>query len=152
MKKLLTVALLGIMAQGTWAQIERTEAFRAKYQLKEVVVMSRHIAAPNVTGSDVPSTMSPIILKDKLRGELGYRNIIVTDAISMGAITNQYTTAQAAVGSILAGVDIVLDPRNYVEAFDAVIAAVNDGTISEERINQSVRRILKLKKQMANRR
>ena len=56
------------------------------------------------------------------------------------------------MGSILAGVDIVLDPRNYVEAFDAVIAAVNDGTISEERINQSVRRILKLKKQMANRR
>jgi beta-N-acetylhexosaminidase len=92
--------------------------------------------------------MSPIILQDKLRGELGYRNIIVTDAISMGAITNQYTTAQAAVGSILAGSDIVLDPRNYVEAFDAVMAAVADGTISEERINQSVRRILTLKLQM----
>ena len=138
----------------TWAEMQQCEmvTFRAGIEWGCQLIMTAHIAAPNVTGSDVPSTMSPIILKDKLRGELGYRNIIVTDAISMGAITNQYTTAQAAVGSILAGVDIVLDPRNYVEAFDAVIAAVNDGTISEERINQSVRRILKLKKQMANRR
>ena len=138
----------------TWVEMQQCEmvTFRAGIAWGCQLIMTAHIAAPNVTGSDVPSTMSPIILKDKLRGELGYRNIIVTDAISMGAITNQYTTAQAAVGSILAGVDIVLDPRNYVEAFDAVIAAVNDGTISEERINQSVRRILKLKKQMANRR
>ena len=138
----------------TWAEMQQCEmvTFRAGIAWGCQLIMTAHIAAPNVTGSDVPSTMSPIILKDKLRGELGYRNIIVTDAISMGAITNQYTTAQAAVGSILAGVDIVLDPRNYVEAFDAVIAAVNDGTISEERINQSVRRVLKLKKQMANRR
>ena len=140
--------------QKTWAEMMDCEmvTFRAGIAWGCQLIMTAHIAAPNVTGSDVPSTMSPIILKDKLRGELGYRNIIVTDAISMGAITNQYTTAQAAVGSILAGVDIVLDPRNYVEAFDAVIAAVNDGTISEERINQSVRRVLKLKKQMANRR
>jgi beta-N-acetylhexosaminidase len=66
----------------------------------------------------------------------------------MGAITNQYSTAEAAVGSILAGVDIVLDPSNYVVAFEAVMAAIDNGTITEERINQSVRRILKLKRQM----
>jgi beta-N-acetylhexosaminidase len=92
--------------------------------------------------------MSPIILQDKLRGELGYQNIIITDGMEMGAITQQYTSAEAAVGSILAGVDIVLGPRNFTEAFDAVMAAVNKGTISEERINQSVRRILKLRKGM----
>ena len=134
----------------TWDEMLQCEmvTFRAGIKWGCQLIMTAHIAAPNVTGSDVPSTMSPIILQDKLRGELGYRNIIVTDAISMGAITNQYTTAQAAVGSILAGSDIVLDPRNYVEAFDAVMAAVADGTISEERINQSVRRILTLKMQM----
>lgn len=134
----------------TWDEMMQCEmvTFRAGIKWGCQLIMTAHIAAPNVTGSDVPSTMSPIILQDKLRGELGYRNIIVTDAISMGAITNQYTTAQAAVGSILAGSDIVLDPRNYVEAFDAVMAAVADGTISEERINQSVRRILTLKLQM----
>jgi hypothetical protein len=78
--------------------------------------------------------------------ELQEVTIIITDAISMGAITNQYSNAEAAVGSIMAGADIVLDPRSYVEAFDAVFNAVNNGTITEERINQSVRRVLKLKR------
>lgn len=63
-------------------------------------------------------------------------------------VGQQYTSAEAAVGSIQAGVDIVLGPRYFTEAFDAVMAAVNNGTISEERINQSVRRILKLRKEM----
>ena len=112
------------------------------------LIMTAHIGAPNVTGSDVPSTMSPVILQNKLRGELGYKNIIITDGMEMGAITQQYTSAQAAVGSILAGVDIVLGPRYFTEAFDAVMEAVRNGTIPEERINQSVRRILKLRMSM----
>ena len=82
-----------------------------------------------------------------MRGELGYRNIIITDAMEMGAITQQYTCAEATVGCILAGVDIVLGPQNFVQAFDAVIDAVEKGVITEERLNQSVRRILMLKKQ-----
>lgn len=132
----------------TWEQMKDCEmvTFRAGIQWGCQLIMTAHIAVPNVTGTDVPSTMSSVILQNKLRGELGYQNIIVTDAISMGAITNQYSTAEAAVGSIQAGVDIVLDPRNFVEAFDAVMDAVSKGAISEERINQSVRRILKLKK------
>lgn len=132
----------------TWEQMKDCEmvTFRAGIQWGCQLIMTAHIAVPNVTGTDVPSTMSSVILQNKLRGELGYQNIIVTDAISMGAITNQYSTAEAAVGSIQAGVDIVLDPRNFVEAFDAVMDAVSKGAISEDRINQSVRRILKLKK------
>jgi beta-N-acetylhexosaminidase len=139
----------------TWDEMLQCEmvTFKAGIAWGCQLIMTAHIAAPNVTGAgatgaDVPSTMSPVILQDKLRGELGYQNIIVTDAISMGAITNQYSTAEAAVGSILAGVDIVLDPSNYVVAFEAVMAAIDNGTITEERINQSVRRILKLRKQM----
>ena len=64
-----------------------------------------------------------------------------------GAITQHYTSAEAAVGSIKAGVDIVLGPRDFMEAVDSVVEAVNNGTISEDRIDQSVRRILKLKKE-----
>lgn len=109
--------------------------------------MTAHIGTPNVTGSDIPATMSSLILQDKLRGELGYQNIIVTDGMEMGAITQQYTSPEAAIGSILAGADIVLGPQNFIEAFDAVVKAVENGTISEQRINQSVRRILKLKNQ-----
>ena len=69
-----------------------------------------------------------------------------------GAITQHYTSAEAAVGSIKAGVDIVLGPRDFMEAFDAVMEAVNNGTISEDRIDQSVRRILKLKKEKSGKR
>ncbi len=132
----------------TWDEMKTCEmvTFKAGIEWGCQLIMTAHIGAPKVTGSDIPSTMSPIILQDKLRGELGYQNIIITDGMEMGAITQQYTSAEAAVGSIQAGVDIVLGPRYFTEAFDAVMAAVKNGTISEDRINQSVRRILKLKK------
>ncbi len=133
--------------QKTWAEMMDCEmvTFKAGIQWGCQLIMTAHIGAPKVTGTDVPSTMSSVILQDKLRGELGYQNIVITDGMEMGAITQQFSSAEAAVGSIQAGVDIVLGPKNLVEAFDAVIAAVNNGTISEERINQSVRRILKLR-------
>ena len=138
--------------QKTWDEMRDCEmvTFRAGIQWGCQMIMTAHIGAPNVTGSDIPSTMSSIILQDKLRGELGHRNIIITDGMEMGAITQQYTSAEAAVGSIQAGVDIVLGPRYFTEAFDAVVAAVQAGTISEERINQSVRRILKLRKEISS--
>ena len=131
----------------TWDEMLSCEmtTFKAGIRWGCQLIMTAHIAAPNVTGSDIPSTMLSVILQDKLRRELGYQNIIITDAMEMGAITQQYTCAQAAVGCIQAGVDIVLGPQNLVEAFDAVIQAVKTGVITEERINQSVRRILKLK-------
>ena len=133
--------------QKTWTEMMDCEmvTFKAGIKWGCQLIMTAHIGAPKITGSDIPSTMSPVILQDKLRGELGYQNIIITDGMEMGAITQQYSSAEAAVSSIQAGVDIVLGPKNLVEAFDAVIDAVNKGTISEEHINQSVRRILKLK-------
>ena len=133
--------------QKTWEEMMDCEmvTFKAGIKWGCQLIMTAHIGAPNVTGSDIPSTMSSVILQDKLRGELGYQNIIITDGMEMGAITQQYSSAEAAVKSIQAGVDIVLGPKNLVEAFDAVIDAVNKGSISEERINQSVRRILKMR-------
>ena len=128
-----------------FAPVADVNTFKAGIKWGCQLIMTAHIGAPNVTGSDIPSTMSSVILQDKLRGELGYQNIIITDGMEMGAITQQYSSAEAAVKSIQAGVDIVLGPKNLVEAFDAVIDAVNKGTISEERINQSVRRILKIR-------
>ena len=131
----------------TWEEMLSCEmiTFKAGIQWGCQLIMTAHIAAPNVTGLDIPSTMSSVVLQEKLRGELGYRNIIITDGMEMGAITQQYSSGEAAVGSILAGVDIVLGPQNFIEAFDAVMEAVHNGTITEDRINQSVRRILRLK-------
>ena len=134
----------------TWDEMLTCEliTFKAGIEWGTQLIMTAHIAAPNVTGTDVPATMSPLILQDKLRGELGYQNLIITDAMEMGAITRQYTNGEAAVGTLLAGADIVLGPQNFVEAFDAVVRAVQDGVLTEQRIDQSVRRVLKLKKQI----
>ena len=132
----------------TWDEMMGCEmiTFKAGIQWGTQLIMTAHIATPNVTGSNIPATMSSVILQDKLRGELGYQNIIITDGMEMGAITQQYNNAEASVGTLQAGADIILGPQNFVDAFDAVIKAVEDGTLTEERINQSVRRILKLKK------
>ena len=136
-----------VQSLKTWDEMNQCEmvTFRAGIQWGCQLIMTAHIAVPNVTGTNIPSTLSSVVLQDKLRGELGYQNIIITDGMEMGAITMHYTSGEAAVGSIKAGVDIVLGPRDFTEAFDAVIAAVNNGTLSEERINQSVRRILTLR-------
>ena len=137
----------------TWDEMLDCEmiTFKAGIQWGAQLIMTAHIGTPNVTGSDVPATMSPVILQDKLRRELGYQNIIVTDAMEMGAITQQYSNAEAAVGTLQAGADIVLGPQNFVGAFDAVVKAVEDGVLTEQRIDQSVRRILRLKRQISNR-
>ena len=134
----------------TWDEMLGCEmiTFKAGIQWGCQLIMTAHIGTPNVTGSEIPATMSSVILQDKLRRELGYKNIIITDAMEMGAITKQYTNAEATVGCIQAGVDIVLGPQNFVQAFDAVVKAVEDGRLTEQRIDQSVRRILKLKKQI----
>ena len=131
----------------TWDEMMNCEmiTFKAGIEWGCQLIMTAHIAAPKVTGTEMPATMSSVILQDKLRGVLGYRNIIITDAMEMGAITQQYSSAEAAVGCIEAGADIVLGPQNFIEAFDAVVKAVEDGIITKERLDQSVRRILRLK-------
>ena len=137
-----------VQSLKSWEEMKDCEmvTFKAGIQWGCQLIMTAHIAVPKVTHSDIPSTLSSVVLQDKLRGELGYQNIIITDGMEMGAITKHYSSGEAAVRSIQAGVDIVLGPKDFIEAFDAVMAAVEAGTITEDRINQSVRRILKLKK------
>lgn len=132
----------------TWDEMARCEMipFKAGIAAGTELIMTAHIAAPNVTGSDIPSTMSSVILQEKLRGELGYKGIIVTDAIEMGAITQKYTPAEAAIETVKAGVDIVLLPADYTKAVDGIIKAVDNGTLDEKKIDESVYRILSLKK------
>jgi beta-N-acetylhexosaminidase len=105
--------------------------------------MAAHIAAPAVTGSDLPATLSPAILTDKLRGELGFEGLVITDALEMGAITKQYSSGEAAVLALLAGADLLLCPLNLCEAFDAVVEAVQAGRISESRLDERLYSISK---------
>ncbi|MBE5816701.1 MAG: glycoside hydrolase family 3 protein [Clostridiales bacterium] len=109
------------------------------------MVMVGHVATPNINGDMIPATMSYNMVTTVLRGQLGFEGIVITDALDMGAITNNYTSAEAAVNVIKAGCDILLLPANHVGAIEGVISAVENGDISIERIDESVYRILKLK-------
>ncbi len=109
------------------------------------MVMVAHISVPQVTGDDTPASLSEEIVTNKLRNELGYDGIIITDSMEMGAIADIYSSAEAAVKAFSAGVDIILMPENYEDAFNGILEAYNEGIISEERINESLKRIIKLK-------
>ena len=111
-------------------------------------IMAAHISAPRVTGDDTPASLSKTMITDILRGQMGYDGIVVTDAMNMGAVTEQYTSAQAAVKALQAGADLVLMPEDFQEAYQGVLDAVKDGTLSEQRINESVTRIVKVKVHM----
>ena len=111
-------------------------------------VMAGHIVVPGVTEEGVPASLSHIMLTEILRGELGFQGIIVTDALSMGAVTGLYSSEEAAVQAILAGADLLLMPADFHAAYNAVLDAVENGTISRERLDESLRRIILLKLRM----
>lgn len=107
--------------------------------------MVGHISFPNIIGDDTPASLSSVIIKGLLRKELGYEGIVITDAMNMGAIIQQYSSAEAAVKAIQAGADIVLMPANFREAYTGVLNAVEEGILTEERLNESVARIIRTK-------
>ena len=108
-------------------------------------VMVGHIAAPNVTGDLTPASLSGTMITGYLRGELGFTGLVITDSMAMHGVTDAYSSGDAAIAAIEAGVDIILMPEVLSEAFDAVVAAVENGTISEARLNESVYRVLQYK-------
>lgn len=105
-------------------------------------VMVSHMTAPDI--DNVPCSVSEKVMS-MLRNDLGFENIIITDAQNMGAITSLYAPGEAAVAAIKAGADMVLMPENLSDAFERLRFAVYVGDIPEERIDKSVLRILKIK-------
>ncbi|MCC8196782.1 MAG: glycoside hydrolase family 3 protein [Ruminococcus sp.] len=108
------------------------------------LVMVGHISVPQVTGDDTPASLSATMISI-LRDDLGFDGLIITDSMQMEAITDRYTSAEAAVMAIQAGVDIILMPDNLENAANGIIEAVENGEISEERIAESVLKILETK-------
>ena len=98
----------------------------------------------------MPCSLSPEMLTDILRNDLGYEGIVITDALNMGAIVNDYPAGEASVRALEAGADMLLMPQNFEEAYQAVYAAVQEGSISEDRLNQSVSRIIRTKLAIAS--
>lgn len=119
--------------------------FKAGIEAGVDMVMIGHISVPAITGSDIPASLSEQIITGCLREELGYQGIVVTDSMSMGAIVNTYTSADAAVRALQAGCDMLLMPQDFQAARQAVLDAVKDSVLSEERLDESLRRIFRVK-------
>lgn len=119
--------------------------FQAGIEAGVDFVMVSHATAPALDDNNVPSSLSRKVITDTLRGELGFQGVIITDALNMTAITDYYTPEEAAVMAIEAGADMLLMPEDFEKAYEAVLAAVQEGKITEERIDQSLERIYRVK-------
>ena len=119
--------------------------FKAGMDAGAHLVMVGHVSAPNLTGDNTPCSLSAEVITNLLRGELGYNGIVITDAMDMSAITEYYDSGEAAVMALKAGADMILMPEDFEAAYEGVLTAVRDGVISEEQINESLRRIYRVK-------
>ncbi|MGD1010611.1 MAG: glycoside hydrolase family 3 N-terminal domain-containing protein [Candidatus Aminicenantales bacterium] len=109
-------------------------------------VMTSHLFVPALDPTpNLPATLSPAILTGVLRKKLGFRGLIVTDAMEMAGITNSFSPGDAALRAVLAGADIVLLPPEPARVAEYLAAAGRDGKIPAQRIDESVRRILEAK-------
>lgn len=118
--------------------------FQAGIEAGASMIMVGHITLPNVT-EEIPATLSHDIVTGILREEMKYNGIIITDSMAMNAIANWYSSDEAAVKAIQAGCDMILMPYQLESAVNGIETAVNSGDITEERIEESVLRILKAK-------
>jgi beta-glucosidase-like glycosyl hydrolase len=119
--------------------------FKAGIKAGVKAVMTAHIALPKIDPVKRPSTLSPVMMTEILRGSLGFNGVVVTDGMTMQGVTDNNTPDEAAVKAIEAGVDIVLVPEDLSRAYDGVLRAVKSGRISSQRLDQSVRRLLEAK-------
>lgn len=109
------------------------------------IIMVGHLAVPNITKDDTPASLSKILITDLLKTKMNYHGLVVTDALDMGALTENYTSEQIYTMAVNAGVDILLMPSSSKECLEIIKNAVLNGEISESRIDESVRKILTLK-------
>jgi beta-N-acetylhexosaminidase len=127
-----------------WDQID-APPFKAAIASGIDSIMTAHIQVPALDNSGDPATLSKPILTGILRGELGFRGVIATDSLGMAGVREKYGDARVPVLALKAGVDMLLNPPDLDVAYNAVLAAVRSGELTESRIDQSLLRILLLK-------
>ncbi len=111
-------------------------------------IMTAHIAVTGILGDSAPpATLAPYFMTDLLRKEMKFDGLLVTDAMTMGGVANRYGATEPLIKAVEAGADILLMPRDVKDAIETVLGAVQSGRISQTRIDQSVRRLLRAKAQ-----
>ncbi|MBU6429496.1 MAG: hypothetical protein KGR26_10825, partial [Cyanobacteria bacterium REEB65] len=104
-------------------------------------VMTAHLAVPALDASGLPATLSRIVMTDLLRHAMGFEGLVVTDALIMGGITGEYPEAEAVAAALNAGCDVLLMPRNPLEAQKAILTAVDRGLVPEQRLLEAFGRM-----------
>ena len=131
----------------TLEEIKETELkpFAAGMEAGAQMIMVGHFTVPAIDEDNTPASLSKKVITDLLREEMGYNGVVITDALNMSAISEYYDSTQACIMAFKAGADMVLMPEDFEAAYEGVLAAVKDGTISEARINDSLRRVYRIK-------
>ena len=138
----------GIAAtEKTRADMEECEflPFKAGVEAGAQMIMVGHFSAPEITGDNTPCSLSKDVITGILREDWEYDGVIITDAMNMGAISEYYGSDEAAIKALKAGCDMVLMPEDFTVAIEGVVEAVKDGTIDEQRINDSLKRVYRIK-------
>jgi beta-N-acetylhexosaminidase len=122
--------------------------FRAAVNGGVGAIMSFHGSMPALDSSGVPGTLSAKVLTDLLRGEMGFKGIIISDAMDMRGVLDQFGAAEAAKRAIAAGIDVLIQPSNVSETIDAVVDGIKEHRYTEARLDSSVRRVLEEKRHL----
>ncbi len=122
--------------------------FRAAVNGGVGAIMSFHGAMPALDSSGVPGTLSSKVLTGLLRGEMGFRGLIISDAMDMRGVLDQFGSAEAVKRAIAAGIDILIQPLDVPQTIDAVVAGIAEGRYTEARLDSSVRRVLETKRKL----
>ena len=126
----------------TYEELKEEELVPFQYAIDKgaKMIMVGHIALPNITGDNTPASLSKKVITDILKTDMKYDGLVITDALDMGALTNNYTDEEIYTMAINAGVDLLLMPNGSKNAIEYI-----KNNISEERINESVKKILTFK-------
>ncbi|MEX2110335.1 MAG: glycoside hydrolase family 3 N-terminal domain-containing protein [Gemmatimonadaceae bacterium] len=122
--------------------------FRAAVKSGVGAIMSFHGAMPALDSSNVPGTLSAKVMTQLLRHEMGFDGIIISDAMDMRGVLDQFGAAEAVKRAIAAGCDVLIQPQDVTQAIDAVVAGVTEGRYTEARLDSSVRRVLESKRRI----
>ena len=122
--------------------------FKAAVNSGVGAIMSFHGAMPALDSSGVPGTLSQKVVTGLLRGEMGFRGIIISDAMDMRGVLDQFGADEAAKRAIAAGIDVLIQPLDVSKTIDAVVAGISEGRYTEARLDSSVRRVLDTKRKL----
>jgi beta-N-acetylhexosaminidase len=122
--------------------------FRAAVNGGVGAIMSFHGAMPALDSSNVPGTLSAKVLTGLLRGEMGFKGIIISDAMDMRGVLDQFGAGEAVKRAISAGCDVLIQPLDVSQTIDAVVSGVKEGRYTEARLDSSVRRVLEAKRRV----